>query len=554
MAPTDRVILLLDLDAFYSQCCCIRLGYPALETPLALFQWNSALAVSYPARVFDIQRGDSWDTVRTKSNGACLGVHVPVLRLGQKTIVPTNTTTITLEDEYKKIYCLTPCQQLEAQRAELGVRQPQKESKADIEMFRIASYRILDTIQERLPAGVLFERASIDEFFLDVTDALDTVTDVETAMKHTRVIGDSENEVDVQIQKGCALAYHIRQHVLETLGFTISAGISYNKTIAKLSASYGKPNGQAVCYPSNVEWLLNDTKISKCRHLGGKLGSAVQALLPPHTEPNVIHIAKQLSVPQLAQTLGLDTARFVFDLARGIDRETVASKTESNATKSITAFKNLTQHPLGRSELGPWVALLSQEIVSRVVRDHGRNGRYPQTATLKYAVAGGHDKSMRMSFPSCRQSPQQRVDRLVKDVTLFLESTVSKHVKMNRIGLCAVDFLDHSRNQSIDSFFQKQTSPKPDSSAIKTTALPKVAASPAPQSPKVSNKRKQKEADLEYARKLQASFDRQDRVLQVLEKRKQEVPARTRKAKGAATGTKKAKAGKGIDSFFVKKK
>jgi len=34
--------------------------------------------------------------------------------------------------------------------------------------------------------------------------------------------------------------------VLDTLGFTLSAGISTSKLVSKLAASYGKPNGQ-VC-------------------------------------------------------------------------------------------------------------------------------------------------------------------------------------------------------------------------------------------------------------------------------------------------------------------
>ncbi len=539
MAPKeDRVILLLDLDSFYAQCCCLRLGYPALETPLCLFQWNSALAVTYPARNYNIKRGDSWEVVETKSNGACLGVHVPVLEPGQ---ILVQESTPSLDEEYSSLYCLTESQQMQARTAELGVRKHQKNGKADIEMFRIASYKILKTIHERLPAGVIFERASIDEFFLDATAALDSITDVETAMEHTNVIGDSDdNEVDERLQKGCALACQIRQYVLETLGFTISAGISYNKTIAKLSASYGKPNGQAVCYPANVEWLLNDTKISKCRHLGGKLGSSVEALLPKNTEPTVGNIAKTLSLPLLQQRLGMDTARFVFDLTRGIDHEKVESKTESNATKSITAFKSLTK-PHRMAELGPWVTLLSQEIVSRVQRDYGRNRRYPKTVKLEYLLAnvGGNAKSMRLSFPSHRISAQQRVDRLVKDATHLLESKFSKHVSIQRIGLCAVDFEDNSQNQSIESFFQKQKSPKQRSSTSRDSTS--SAASAAAPSPKTASKRTQDDADLEYARKLQASFDRQDRVLQVLEKRK--MPA-----------TKKTKAAKGIDSFFGKKK
>lgn len=41
-------------------------------------QWNSALAVSYPARKFGIVRGDTFEKIREKSKGECVCIHLPV--------------------------------------------------------------------------------------------------------------------------------------------------------------------------------------------------------------------------------------------------------------------------------------------------------------------------------------------------------------------------------------------------------------------------------------------------------------------------------------------
>ena len=90
--------------------------------------------------------------------------------------------------------------------------------------------------------------------------------------------GGDDDEIKA-LDVGTFLARSIRETIRERLGFTLSAGIGCNKTIAKLAASYGKPNGQAVVYPHAVEWLMDQTPISKCRNLGGKLGMKVQALL-----------------------------------------------------------------------------------------------------------------------------------------------------------------------------------------------------------------------------------------------------------------------------------
>jgi len=50
-----RVIAHIDLDAFYAQCEMVRLGTPR-EAPLAVRQWDSLIAVNYPARDSGITR------------------------------------------------------------------------------------------------------------------------------------------------------------------------------------------------------------------------------------------------------------------------------------------------------------------------------------------------------------------------------------------------------------------------------------------------------------------------------------------------------------------
>ena len=50
-----RAIAHIDLDAFYAQCEMVRLGTPR-DTPLAVRQWDSLIAVNYAARPFGITR------------------------------------------------------------------------------------------------------------------------------------------------------------------------------------------------------------------------------------------------------------------------------------------------------------------------------------------------------------------------------------------------------------------------------------------------------------------------------------------------------------------
>jgi DNA polymerase eta len=391
----DRIVLLIDLDCFYAQCECIRLGYDSTTTPLVLLQWNSVLAVTYPAReLYNIKRGDGWDEVRRKSNGKCLTVHVPMLSHSstqQTTSTATAAATSNLDNDdkdepltddnpfaydaldkkYDEIFKASDTDK-EMARTELGVRRFSHEGKACIERYRIASRQIFSVILEylgvlnkELKQKLVMERASIDELFFDVSGACfsdaivkESDEDFQSSLDATKIIGqeDCEKEDDhidvdaeemLAFRRGIVLASRIRKHVRDKLNFTMTAGVGHNKTVAKLSATYGKPNGQAVTFPYAVKYLLSHTEIRKCRNFGGKLGKRVLALLPEGVPTTMGSIAQYLSLPELEKGLGeASLARWVYQAVRGTDTEAVVAK-EQSLIKSITAFKSLPFHADG---------------------------------------------------------------------------------------------------------------------------------------------------------------------------------------------------------------
>ncbi len=681
-SSSHRIILLLDLDCFYAQCECVRLGYDSTVTPLAVLQWNSTLAVTYPARTaFGIQRGDGWDHIHTVSHGHCHTIHVPVLETNcnnsnsshtsnsstsnsshtsnsTKPMEPSKgninhddcaeqeastrhhhhhhpdgSSTRTLFQDYAHVYQLSPWQQHGLRRIELGQRRLAAHGKASIERYRLASQCIFATVLEFLEQRyyyygggddddgdgdnndknnknitnnhntIVLERASIDEFFLDVTKVCwrqsagnhnntDNINDNNTdttkngsmspaleqqALAATKIIGenteigslDDNDDVDYQraLQRGCVIAYQIRQHIRATLGFTLSAGISCNKTLAKLSASYGKPNGQAVTFPHAIPWLLQDTPIQKCRNLGGKLGARVRALLPPEAPTTVGAIAQYLSLPQLQAGLGGEaaTARWVYHIARGIEDDPVRSKNESALTKSITAFKSLpfteghTGHLL--TDITQWIRLLATEVVSRVERDAARNHRYPRGCSVQYAQPNtGHhhqNKSIRTRFPAPRWSTADKIAWLTDQVAQLVQRKEGPQFRLHRIGLCAIDFVAHATSsQAIDTYFRPSHSSSSNDAAGTTRSQPCLLTADTSLSRPASMNCSQKDStvvktehsgtpvvdpsfsssscideDLRLAQKLQNQYDREHRMLERLEA----LPTKKRKSWSTAT-------------------
>ena len=141
----------------------------------------------------------------------------------------------------------------------------------------------MQTLAENLGRkNYILERASIDELFIDVTafcyqsetaegKSTDEATDVandkendaatkflsncdnesmqsmkETVICHEAVLDSREknDEIGKALRLGCHVALTARRAVFDELGFTLSAGVSTNKLVAKLGATYGKPNGQ----------------------------------------------------------------------------------------------------------------------------------------------------------------------------------------------------------------------------------------------------------------------------------------------------------------------
>ena len=396
----------------------------------------------------------------------------------------------------------------------------------------------------------------------DYSEANDsnTAEGMRETMNTTVVVGepkDDDPDVHKALERGCLVAHNVRKAVFDALGFTLSAGCSTSKLVAKLGASYGKPNGQAVIFPSAIPHVMNETEIRKVRNLGGKIGKQVQALLPDSEKTTMGSIAQLLSLPVLCDKLGQATGKMVFDACRGMDEEPV-KETVGALVKSITAFKSFTKTSITSGELTEWILLLAKDVVARVHMDAMRNSRYPKICTVQYAFSresplegtGRTTRSVRIPFPREGEDMQATLAESAKAAVVAKEGKVFLY----RIGLCASDFQPRLKHGGISSFFvtkngsatkepnSAQTN-KVDSAVLcsqdeelarklqaqykanldnaKTTTNEQKGASlsvPRSQAAVVVDR------DMELARKLQASYDREDYVLGAAEKRPRKEP------------------------------
>ena len=100
----------------------------------------------------------------------------------------------------------------------------------------------------------LIEPLSLDEAYLDVTQDLRG------------------------LQTASATAKEIRGRILQETGLTASAGISYNKFLAKLASSQRKPNGQFVITPEMGPDFIASLPIGKFHGVGPVTAAKMQRL------------------------------------------------------------------------------------------------------------------------------------------------------------------------------------------------------------------------------------------------------------------------------------
>jgi nucleotidyltransferase/DNA polymerase involved in DNA repair len=127
----QRAVIHMDLDCFYAQCEQVRLNLDPTE-PLVVTQWATILALNYPSRIHNINRHTPAYEIPPGVNQ----VHVPVM---------------TLQDPTPKYYN----------------RINKEEGKVSLKIYRDYSKQVMKIVKNY---DKNFEKASIDEAYLDVTE------------------------------------------------------------------------------------------------------------------------------------------------------------------------------------------------------------------------------------------------------------------------------------------------------------------------------------------------------------------------------------------------
>lgn len=405
-----RVIAHIDLDAFYAQCEMVRLGISP-DKPLAVQQWQGLIAINYPARAFGLNR----HVTITEAKKQCPDLimqHVATWQEG-------DDTWAYHDDAFKNIAT----------------------HKVSLDPYRLESRRILALIKETLPEITKVEKASIDEVFIDLseavhaellarypilsmpppyddptealprppTTALEWETDALVDLDAHQTEHDDPDWDDIVMLIASEIVRKVRAAIHDKLKYTCSAGIARNKMIAKLGSAHKKPNQQTIVRNRAIQHFLSGMKFTKIRNLGGKLGDEIVAAF------NTESVSELLEIPveRLKKQLGDDTGTWLYSIIRGEDQSEVNPRTQ---IKSMLSAKSFRPSINSLEAAVKWLRIFVADIFSRL-KEEGvlENKRRPKTLNLHHKQ-GAQTRSKQAPIPLGKSIDESLLFELAKNL------------------------------------------------------------------------------------------------------------------------------------------
>ncbi|MFB4158484.1 DNA polymerase IV [Geomicrobium sp. JSM 1781026] len=226
------------------------------------------------------------------------------------------------------------------------------------EAYREASAQIRNIM---LRYTDLVEPMSIDEAYLDVTN-------------------NKKN-----IPSATVVARMIQRDIWKETKLTSSAGVSYNKFIAKIASDQQKPAGLTVIIPDEAEGFLRQLHVEEFPGVGPKTAQRMHEL-GIYTGDDLYQL-EQMELIRLFGKAGMSYYKKI----RGIDNKPIRIERERKSVgKEHTYFKNL----YSETEVLTQLQRLADEVMNALVR-HGKKGktvvlkvRYHSFETITRRVSG----------------------------------------------------------------------------------------------------------------------------------------------------------------------
>ena len=245
----------------------------------------------------------------------------------------------------------------------------------------------------------LIEPMSIDEAYLDVT----------------------ENKLG--IRSAVKIARLIQNDIWQELHLTASAGVSYNKFLAKMASDFQKPQGLTVILPGHVEDFLKQMDIAKLHGVGKKTVEKLHQM-GVYTGTDLLEVSEITLIDRFGR-LGFDLYR----KARGIDNSPVKS---NRIRKSIGKEKTYSKILSLDEDIKKELTLLSEK-VALSLQKYEKSGKI---VILKIRYADFSTLTKRKTLEQQTQDSEQ----IAQSIIQLYETLSDKDKGVRLLGVTVTGF------------------------------------------------------------------------------------------------------------------
>ncbi len=186
----------------------------------------------------------------------------------------------------------------------------------------------------RCPHGVFITHANFDEY-IHISKQINSIFREVTDLVEPLSLDEAFLDVTTnKLKEGSAtqVAEWIRQRIKTVTKLTASAGVSYNKSLAKIASDWKKPNGLTVIIPDQAMEFLKTLPVKKFFGVG-PVTATKMAKMGIHTGGDL----RKWPMWQLSEVFG-EAGPWYYNVCRGIDDRSVTVKYERKSLGKERTF------------------------------------------------------------------------------------------------------------------------------------------------------------------------------------------------------------------------
>jgi DNA polymerase-4 len=233
--------------------------------------------------------------------------------------------------------------------------------RGDFEKYSQKSHEVTEIIREEVP---LFEKSSIDEFYIDMT-GMDRFF-------------------------GCfKLSQQIRERIIKETGLPISLGLSGNKTVSKVATGEAKPNNAKQIPLGEEKPFLAPLSVRKIPMIGEKTSQTLYNM-----GVKKVLTLQQMPAELLQATFGKN-GTMIWEKANGIDTSPVTPYSEA---KSISTENTFEQDTIDVRMLEATLVAMTEQLTGKL----RQNGQLSACVSVKirYSDFDTHTSQQRIPYSS----------------------------------------------------------------------------------------------------------------------------------------------------------